>query len=70
MYFTLEESQEMIQLAADIGSYVGKMTAQWIVDGGIETGWDEYITTLNNMKLERYVQIYKDNYVRYQSMMG
>ncbi|MCL2058410.1 MAG: extracellular solute-binding protein [Oscillospiraceae bacterium] len=70
VYFTLEELQDMIQLSSDLGSYIGKMTAQWIVDGGIESGWDEYIKTLNNIGLEKYMKIYKDNYERYQSSLG
>lgn len=64
-YFTLEESQEMIQLSTDIGSYVAKMTSQWIMEGGIEEQWDEYLQTLGSLGLDRYVQIYTDTYDRY-----
>lgn len=65
IYFTLEETQEMTQLFTDICSYIANMTATWIVEGGIEEQWDDYVATLNQMGLERYVQIYADAYARF-----
>lgn len=65
IYFTLEDTQEMQQYFTDITNYVAKMTAAWVIDGGIEEQWDEYINTLNSMGLERYVEIYEENYARY-----
>ena len=64
-YHSLEDAQEIIQYSTDIGSYVGKMTSQWIIEGGIDEQWDEYVKTLDSLGLSRYLEIYNSTYDRY-----
>lgn len=67
IYFGIEETQEMAQLFTDINSYVLKMMASFVVDGGIDEHWDEYVATLKSMGLMRYVQIYDEAYQQFIS---
>lgn len=67
-YFTMEEVEKISALETDIKAYVDQCYANWIVNGGIEGEWDNYLKKLNQMGLEEYIQIYKDAYLRYQSM--
>jgi len=55
----------MTQLRADICNYVAKMTAKWIIDGGLEQEWDQYVSTLKKMGSDRYVKIHSDAYARF-----
>ena len=42
--------------------YVSEKYAAWIVEGGADTEWDEYIAKLQNMGLDEMRQIYQDAY--------
>jgi putative aldouronate transport system substrate-binding protein len=66
MYVPLQEAAEMNQLGTDISTYVAKMTAKWITEGGIDADWDTYIATLKKMNLDRYVSVYSDSYERFK----
>ncbi len=66
MYFPLQQAQEMNQLGTDINTYVAKMTAKWITEGGLEAEWDGYVATLKKMNLDRFVAIYSESYDRFK----
>lgn len=63
--FTKDELDELSVLGVDIGNYVVTMRTQWITEGGIDDTWDEYMDTLDQMGLERYLEIHQDAYDRY-----
>lgn len=65
VFFTEEEIEEIGVLQTDINSYVSQKYADWIVDGGVEKDWDAFQKKLQDMNVERYIQIYKDAYARY-----
>ena len=44
----------------DIYKYVKECWANWIVNGGIDKDWDGYIAQLNQMGLERLMEIYQE----------
>jgi putative aldouronate transport system substrate-binding protein len=67
MYYSLQQNQEMTQIATDINNYVAKMTAKWITEGGIDAEWDTYIASLKRMNLERYIKIYSEAYDRFKA---
>lgn len=62
---TVEENDELTVINADISSFVASKRAEWITTGGIEEGWDTYIEQLNQMGLERFLEIKTDAYSRY-----
>ena len=54
-----EQMDEISKLTVDIYKYVEESWANWIVNGGIENDWDGYIAQLNQMGLERLMEIYQ-----------
>ncbi|KAB8134181.1 extracellular solute-binding protein [Gracilibacillus oryzae] len=67
VYLTDEEQEEVNTIEVDLQSYVEQMEAKFIT--GVEPleNWDEYVETIENMNIERYVQIYQDAYDRWAS---
>lgn len=65
--YTDEQLLELATLSTDIRNYVEQMYAGWVVNGGIEEQWNDYINQLNAMGLERYVAIYNDAYAAYKA---
>lgn len=66
--YTVEEYEEMPTLTTDIESYIKSTRAKWITQGGIDEEWDSYVKQLNDMGLQKLIQIYSDAYDRYQNV--
>lgn len=62
VYFTPEQRTEVSSLANDIEKYVEQMQAEFVVGESSFDKWDEYINTLNQMNLERLVELYQEAY--------
>lgn len=60
--WTPDVSEELATLKNDIGTYASTKMAEWIVNGGVEEEWDKYIKDINNMGLDRYLEIYQESY--------
>ena len=58
--YTAEQSEEISSLTVDIYKYVNESWANWIVSGGIDEQWDAYVDQLNQMGLERLMEIYQE----------
>lgn len=54
--------RELNPIRTDIDAYVEKTMAEWITDGGIDAGWEEYQSTLERMGLSRMLEIYQEGY--------
>lgn len=67
VYWTSEQSSELVSLQTDIHPYVGQMMAQWISGGGVDEGWDAYISQLEAMGLPRLMEIYTEGFEAYQA---
>lgn len=65
--YTADEYSAMGRYTADINTYAETQYAHWIVDGGVEEEWDNYVSTLEQMGLEDLVSIYTTAYDRYLS---
>lgn len=65
--YTTEELDRLSTLNVDIESYVTSMQAKWIVDGGVEEEWDTYISTLEKMGYDEFMEIQQTALERYQS---
>src|SRR5699024_2500149 len=65
VYFTKEEQKEINTIEVDLESYVEQMEAKFIT--GVEpfSKWDEYVETIENMNVEKYVEIHQDAYDRW-----
>lgn len=57
-----DDASEAAMIAADIGPYIKEMTSKWLMTGGIEEEWDEFIEQLNKMRVQDYIAIYQTRY--------
>lgn len=63
---TAEETSELAEYYADIETFVEEEMVKFILgQKDIEAGWDAYIATIEEMNIERCVQIKQDVYNRY-----
>ena len=65
--YTLKQLEDLRSLYADIGAYVSTVQARWVTEGGIDEEWDNYISTLNRMGLDKFLKIQTDAFNTYQS---
>ncbi|THF80399.1 extracellular solute-binding protein [Cohnella fermenti] len=66
--YTVDEYAELPTLTTDIESYIKSTRAKWITKGGIDQEWDGYVKKLNDMGLQKLIQIYNDAYDRYMTV--
>lgn len=59
-----EETEELSTLETDIQDYTREQTVLWITEGGVEREWDRFIATVENMGLERMMEIRQTQYDR------
>jgi putative aldouronate transport system substrate-binding protein len=63
LFFTSSQAADVADLQKTIGDYQAQMFARFVTgDLNVDTGWDNYIKTLDNMNLKKYVKIYQDAY--------
>lgn len=63
---TAEETSELAEYYPDIETYVEEMMVKFILGyEDIETGWDNYIKTIEGMDIARCLEIKQDVYNRY-----
>jgi putative aldouronate transport system substrate-binding protein len=63
--FTVDELEELGRIEPDIKALVEERRAAWITQGGVEDEWDDYVARLDDMGLERMLEIYQDAYDRF-----
>jgi putative aldouronate transport system substrate-binding protein len=63
LYFNQEQAQESGQLEASLSKYVNEMLARFVSgEDDIETGWDTYLQTLDQIGLPRFLEIQQAAY--------
>lgn len=63
LYFDEQTSAELADLSTTIRQYVNEMLTRFTVgDADLEKDWDEYLSTLESMNLQRFLQIYQEAY--------
>ncbi|MEG0951960.1 MAG: hypothetical protein RSE96_08545, partial [Niameybacter sp.] len=66
MTLTPEESKELSSLQTDLQDFVNLNKAKWTTgQNSADAEWDAYVAKLNQMGLERYMEIYNGAYQRY-----
>ncbi|RKN85483.1 extracellular solute-binding protein [Paenibacillus ginsengarvi] len=66
VYFTAEENEKRSRYYTDIDAYVSAMLVKWIVQGGVDSEWDEYVRKLGDMGLGQVMDVYEQAYARYK----
>ena len=67
LLYTNSELEEISIISTDIRSYISQTRARWITQGGVDAGWDEYLSQLDRMGLARYIKIRMDALARYRA---
>ena len=62
---TLEEAEEMDYIWTDIEAYLKQNFAAFINGTRSLDEWDDYVATLESMNLDRYMELYNQQYERY-----
>ncbi|MCJ7841533.1 extracellular solute-binding protein [Lederbergia sp. NSJ-179] len=66
VYFTDDEQDRINALKPDIDTYFEQMEAKFITGAeSIETGWDNYLETLEGLGIDEYIKIHQDAYDRW-----
>lgn len=61
-----DEVLRLNELSLDINGYILEMEAKWIVEGGIDEDWDDYLKQLERLNLEEMMDLYQTGYNRYR----
>ena len=65
IFFDIDTTDRITQIETDLKPYAESQKATWIMNGGAEEGWDDYIAKLNEMNLQELLQLKQtglDNY--------
>lgn len=65
MSYSAEQTNTLSYLNLDLVNIFKNYFANWVVSGGVETQWDEYLSTLNTAGLDDALAIYQDVYDRF-----
>ncbi len=55
-----ENLDRISELYTDISGYVNSSIADWIVNGGVDEGWDEYLAQLEDYGLDEYLSLLQE----------
>lgn len=58
--FTTEQTDRLAELSVDIRDYIDTTLSNWMLNGGMEEGWDAYVEQLGELGLEEYVSILQE----------
>ncbi len=65
--YTLEETETINEYISDLNDYVSETSANWIINGGVEEEWDQYVGQLENMGVNDVVAAWQSAYDRYMA---
>ncbi|MBS4205556.1 ABC transporter substrate-binding protein [Lederbergia citrea] len=64
VFFSLEELKELSKIEADLIAYVHRKRAEWVKTGKAEEEWNAYLTELERLGLDKWLQIKQVGYDR------
>jgi putative aldouronate transport system substrate-binding protein len=68
LFFTADEVDRRTQIETDLKTYVNKMRATWLMNGGItDATWSEYQNNLKKIGIDEYLKLTQAAYDRYKS---
>jgi putative aldouronate transport system substrate-binding protein len=65
IFFSPEELEIINTIEPEIKTFVKQKEAQWLIEGGIGKEWDAYVKQLNDMGLEKLMEVYQKGLDRY-----
>ncbi|WP_212508641.1 extracellular solute-binding protein [Litoribacterium kuwaitense] len=67
MFLTGEEQSEVSRIRADLDAFVEQMEAKFITGQRPLSEWDDYVATIEDMRVGRLLEIYEGAYERFNS---
>lgn len=67
IFLDKDSQDQLTQLETVVKPYVERMKAEWILKGGIESQWDDYVKTLDKDGLSKILTIKQQAYDKYNS---
>ncbi|TDF97481.1 ABC transporter substrate-binding protein [Paenibacillus piri] len=65
IFFTEQQASELADLEKTVNDYVEQMTTRFVTGNvSIDSQWDVYVKTLENMNLKRMLEIYNEAYTQ------
>jgi putative aldouronate transport system substrate-binding protein len=68
--YTQEELARLSAVFIDLSSYINQISAKWVVEGGIEDEWDDYLAQLETMGLTEFMEIQQEAFSRYEAALN
>lgn len=65
IFMSQEDTDLVSQYTTDINQYIQQMKAEWIMNGGIDEGWDAYLKKLEGYNLSKYLEIKQKYFDKY-----
>lgn len=65
--YSLEETDTINEYISDINEYISQTSADWIINGGVEEGWDAYVSQLESLGMNEVVAAWQSAYDRYEA---
>lgn len=70
VFMSLEDTKLVSQYDTDITKYAQQMKASWILNGGIDEEWDEYLQKMEAYGLSDYLAIKQKYFDQYQQSLN
>ncbi len=64
---TTEQTDRVSELLKDLNDCRNTTVDNWMLNGGIEEGWDDYVSQMKNLGLEEYLSILQEAYDDFNS---
>ncbi len=69
VFMSQEDTDFVSQYDTDIKKYAEQMKAEWIMNGGIDKGWDAYLKKMKEYGLPKYLEIKQKYFDEYQKSL-
>ncbi|MFD2672567.1 extracellular solute-binding protein [Marinicrinis sediminis] len=66
LFFTEEELEVIERIKPDVLQYTAQMRAKFLMEGGVDSNWDDFIATIQDMGIEELLEVYQSAYDRYK----
>ena len=63
--YTDEEQEELAVNSTEIANYIKTTIANWMVDGGVDDEWEDYLRELDRLGLDQVMEIFQTAYDRF-----
>jgi putative aldouronate transport system substrate-binding protein len=65
IFFSPEDLEKINSIEPEIKEFVKQKEAKWLIEGGIEKEWDDYVAQLKSMGLDELMKIYQKGLDRF-----